>query len=265
MERTIMISLNNSSMTIPQSIEESISSEEVTSSSGGQPAKVDGVSIQAPKAPVTSAASNLEGVQQREAQENVTKMGLPELSAPKGGGYVQSTAAMFAQVTVESMNEQRKLAQDVQNSALEGMVNKMLEAAKDIKEQSKLMMGLGIASSVVTTAMGFGGTVGGVKSMTAPSPGVGTTPQAQVTANRLTLGKEIAEGVRGGMDTGKESQVKSIDADIKTTQAEEKKLEAQMELVKQFADNLKNLSQQAMQIMAEVTKDANATTQRILA
>lgn len=261
-----MISLNNSSMQIPQqNIEESISSQEVTSSSGGQPAKVDGVSIQAPKAPVTSTASNLEGVQQREAQENVTKMGLPELSAPKGGGYVQSTASMFAQVTVEAMNEQRKLAQDVQNSALEGMVNKMLEAAKDIKEQSKLMMGLGIASSVVTTAMGFGGTVGGVKSMTAPSPGVGTTPQAQVTANRLTLGKEIAEGVRGGMDTGKESQVKSIDAEIKTTQAEEKKLEAQMELVKQFAENSKNLAQQAIQIMSEVTKDANATTQRILA
>ena len=252
-------------MQIPQNIEESTSSQEVTSSSGGQPAKVDGVPIQAPKAPVTSAASNLEGVPQREAQESGTKMGLPELTAPKGGGYVQSTAAMFAQVTVESMNEQRKLAQDVQNSALEGMVQKMLDAAKDIKEQSKLMMGLGIASSVVTTAMGFGGTVGGVKSMTAPSPGVGTTPQAQVTANRLTLGKEIAEGVRGGMDTGKESQVKAIDADIKTTQAEEKKIEAQMELVKQFAENSRNLAQQAIQIMSEVTRDANATTQRILA
>ncbi|RBN34727.1 hypothetical protein DR193_06355 [Lawsonia intracellularis] len=259
-----MISLNNSSIQIPQQNIEESTSQEVTSSSGGQPAKVDGVSIQAPKAPVTSAASNLEGVQQREAQENVTKMGLPELSAPKGGGYVQSTAAMFAEVTVDAMNQQRKAAQDVQNSALEGMVNKMLEAAKDIKEQSKLMMGLGIASSVMTTAMGFGGTIGGVKSMTA-KPGVGTTPQAQVTSNKLTLGKEIAEGIRGGMDTGKESQVKSIDADIRTTQAEEKKLEAQMELVKQFAENSKNLAQQALQIMSEVTRDANATTQRILA
>ena len=260
-----MISLNNSSMQIlQQNIEES-TSQEVTSSSGGQPAKVDGLSIQAPKPPVTSASSNLEGVQQREAQENVTKMGLPELTAPKGGGYVQSTAAMFAQVTVDAMNEQRKLAQDVQNSTLQGMVDKMLEAAKDIKEQSKLMMGLGIASSVVTTAMGFGGTVGGVKSMTAPNPGVGTTPQAQVTSNKLILGKEIAEGVRGSMDTGKDSQVKSIDADIKTTQAEEKKLEAQMELVKNFAENSRNFAQQALQIMSEITRDANTTTQRILA
>lgn len=280
-----MISLNNMPMSTPQQQgvdgEESNSvvgglqpnlqappgtdtSQGAVSGSGGQAVKVNGASIQAPLDPVNSASKNLEGVQKREAQENVAKMGLPELTSPKGGSYAQSTASMFAQVTVEAMSQQRRAAADVQNSSLEGMVNKMLQAAKDIQEQSKLMMGLGIASAVVTTAMGVGGSVGGVKSMTS-NPGPAAAPQAQVTPNKLTLGKEIAEGMRAGMDTGKEGQVKALDSEIKTTSAEEKKMEQQMEMVKQFAENLKQLGQQAMAIMQEVTREANETTKRVLA
>lgn len=239
-------------------------SQDAVSESGGQATKVNGASIQAPAAPVTSASKNLEGVQRRESQESITKMGLPELPSPKGGGYTQSAASMFAQVTVEAMSEQRRAAADVVNSSLQAMVDKMLQAAKDIKEQSKLMMGLGIASAVVTTAMGVGGSVGGVKSMTS-NPGPAAAPQAQVTPNKLTLGKEIAEGMRAGMDTGKEGQIKALDSEIRTTSAEERKLEQQMEMVKQFAENLKQLGQQAISIMQEVTKDANDTTKRILA
>lgn len=232
--------------------------------SGGQAVKVGGLSIQAPKAPVTTASSNLEAVQTREAMDNVTKMGLPDLGTPRSGGFVASLGSNVAALLVDFVAQMKQQSSDAMNMRFEGAMQKIKDQVKTMEQQARTALGMGIASGVIGIASGIGFAAGGMKSMTS-SPGVGPNPAAQVTESKLTLGKEILHGMITGVESGKESQMTALGAEVKSEQMDQTKEEQMVEQHKKFADNLKQLLDMVLSSAQEINRDQNQTTQRILA
>ncbi len=210
-----------------------------------------------------SIPANQEALKDRSVVENAAKAVVPSLPSPgSGGGFVASLGSQVAGLIVEMGAELRKQNQDRTASELQSVLRNIQDQVDGMMQQSKLGLGMSIASGVVGMAMGVGFSAGGVKDL---QSGTGDLAAEAVQASKLTLGKEILQGIVNTMDGAKESQLTAEGAGIKSEQAEETQAQHAMESMKSFADNMKQLIETALSTAREMVSSTNAATQRILA
>jgi hypothetical protein len=206
------------------------------------------------------------------------------VAIPSPGALVMSTITKLA-------SEQRQRDSEIRRQQTEAIAKNMEDEAKEMREKAKTQLIMGIVSGAVQIGAGAAaiGAAGrsiaqGAKAAQAAQDAAdatakGTTDAAKVFSDAATnfsnsakiadavgnaLGNAIGKGISGGIDAGAQYVGTMADAEVKKKEAEDEKMRAMRDALKDFDDSLKQLIEKTLATADAIQQQQNQTRAKIL-